>query len=82
MSIPAATSIPHAEAAARIHELSREEPTVFICNGPQSAQSPTAIRSLLQAGFPPDRILYSRGGLHDWLTIGLPVTPSERRAGE
>ena len=74
ISIPAATSIPHAEAAARINELSQEEPTVFICNGPQSGQSPTAIRSLLEAGFAGERILYCRGGLHDWLTLGLPIT--------
>lgn len=81
-TIPGAISIPHAEAAARIDELSREEPTVFICNGPQCGQSPTAIRSMLQTGFPPERILYYRGGLHDWLTLGLPVIPGERRAGE
>lgn len=81
-TIPGAISIPYAEVAARIDELRREEPTVFFCNGPQCGQSPTAIRSLLQAGFPPERILYYRGGLHDWLTLGLPVIPGERKAGE
>ena len=81
-TIPGAISIPYAEASVRIDELSREEPTIFFCNGPQCGQSPTAIRSLLQAGFPPERILYYRGGLHDWLTLGLPVIPGERSTGE
>ena len=72
-TIPGAVNIPFADAAARMDELSREEPTIFFCNGPQCGQSPTAIRSLLEAGFEAERILYYRGGLHDWLTLGLPI---------
>ncbi len=30
-----------------------------------------------KAGYPPEKILYYRGGLHDWLTLGLPVVPGE-----
>ena len=56
-------------------QLDAARPTIFFCNGPQCGQSPTAIRGLLEAGYPPEGILYYRGGLHDWLTLGLPVVP-------
>jgi rhodanese-related sulfurtransferase len=81
-TIPGASNVPYDEAAARIDELGGDEPTVFFCNGPQCGQSPAAIRSLLQAGYPPERIFYYRGGLHDWMTLGLPVIPGKPRAGE
>ncbi len=74
-TIPGAINIPYPEAAERISELDSEQETIFFCNGPQCGQSPTAIRALLEAGFPADKILYYRGGLHDWLTLGLPVVP-------
>ncbi len=77
-SIASAQNIPYPEAKARIDELDRERPSVFFCNGPQCGQSPTAIRALLEAGFPADKILYYRGGLHDWLTLGLPVAPGHK----
>lgn len=72
-SIPGATNLPFADAAARRDELDEEHPTVFFCNGPQCGQSPRAIRALLEAGRPPEKIQYYRGGLHDWITLGLPV---------
>jgi rhodanese-related sulfurtransferase len=78
-TIPGSVNIPYPEAVARMSELNREQPTVFFCNGPQCGQSPTAIRALLEAGYPPDKILYYRGGLHDWLTLGLPVVPGGER---
>ncbi|MCA1695946.1 MAG: rhodanese-like domain-containing protein [Actinobacteria bacterium] len=74
-TIPGATNLPFADAAARRSELHQEHPTVFFCNGPQCGQSPRAIRALLEAGHPPERIRYYRGGLHDWITLGLPVAP-------
>ena len=79
-TIPGAKNIPYPETAARIGELDREQPTIFFCNGPQCGQSPIAIRALLEAGYPPDKILYYRGGLHDWLTLGLPVAPGGENA--
>lgn len=72
-TIPGAKNIPHNEITDRMDELDRNSPTIFFCNGPQCPQSPTAIRSLLSAGFPPEKILYYRGGMHDWITLGLPV---------
>lgn len=76
-TIPSARNIPHADAAARMDELNRTRSTVFFCNGPQCAQSPWAIRALLEASYPPKNILYYRGGMHDWVTLGLPVTPGK-----
>ncbi|MCA9876065.1 MAG: rhodanese-like domain-containing protein [Anaerolineales bacterium] len=76
-TIPRAKNIPHTEAAARMDELNQDQPTIFFCNGPQCGQSPMAIRALLEAGYPTDKILYYRGGLHDWLTLGLPVMAGE-----
>lgn len=72
-TIPGAENIPHNEITDRMDELDRNKPAIFFCNGPQCPQSPTAIRNLLSAGYPPDMILYYRGGMHDWITMGLPV---------
>ncbi len=76
-TIPGAANIHFKEAAARLDELDQEVPTVFFCNGPQCGQSPTAIRTLIDAGYPPAKILYYRGGLHDWMTLALPVVSAE-----
>lgn len=73
-TIPGAMNLPFSEATSRMDELDRSYPTIFFCNGPQCGQSPTAIRNLLEAGYRPEEILYYRGGLHDWITLGLPVT--------
>lgn len=74
-TLPGALNIPHAEAAERSGELDPGRPTVFFCNGPQCPQSPRAIRALLDGGYPADKILYYRGGMHDWVTLGLPTVP-------
>ncbi len=74
-TIMGSKNIPHSEIVERMDELSRELPTVFFCNGPQCPQSPTAIQALLEAGYPHDKIYYYRGGMHDWITLGLPVEP-------
>ncbi len=45
--------------------------TLF-CNGPWCDQSPRAIRSLLAAGYPAEKISYYRGGgMQLWLLLGL-----------
>ena len=72
-TIPGATNLPFSEATSRVDELDRQNPTIFFCNGPQCGQSPTAISNLLEAEYPPEKILYYRGGLHDWITLGLSV---------
>ncbi len=72
-TIPGAINLPFTEAAARRGELDHDHPTVFFCNGPQCGQSPRAIRALIEVGQPAEKIWYYRGGLHDWITLGLPV---------
>lgn len=57
-TIKGSKNIPHNEIAERMDELDREQPTIFFCNGPQCPQSPTAIHSLLEAGYPPQKIYY------------------------
>ncbi|MAM63755.1 rhodanese-like domain-containing protein [Maritimibacter sp. UBA3975] len=46
--------------------------TLF-CNGPWCDQSPRAIRNLVDAGYPADKIRYYRGGMQLWLLLGLTV---------
>lgn len=74
-TLAGAVNIPYPDTLARMNELNRERATIFFCNGPQCGQSPTAIHKLIEAGYPPEKMLYYRGGLHDWLTLGLPVVP-------
>lgn len=50
-------------------------PTVLYCNGPQCGATPNAVRLLLEAGRDPKSILYYRGGMQDWMGLGLPVEP-------
>lgn len=76
-TIPGARSIPHDVAAERISELDPDRPAVFFCNGPQCGASPNAIEAMLGTGHPPDAILYYRGGLHDWVSLGLPTEPGD-----
>src|SRR2546421_6318970 len=77
-TIPGARSIPHEEILERRDELDESEPTVFLCNGPQCTATPNAIQKLLEAGYPAHAILYYRGGIHDWMTLGYPVDPGAR----
>jgi rhodanese-related sulfurtransferase len=66
-------NIPRSEVRGRLEELDRKAPAVFFCNGPQCPASPAAIRELLAAGCPAGALRYYRGGMHDWLTLGLPA---------
>ncbi|WP_338012384.1 hypothetical protein [Rhodococcus rhodochrous] len=47
--------------------------SILFCNGPQCPQSPMAIRELLEAGYPASALAYYRGGLHDWVTLAMPL---------
>lgn len=72
-TIPGAVHIDHDEIAARIGELDRDTKTVLFCNGPQCAATPDAIAKLVAAGFPAAQLRFYRGGIHDWVTLGLPL---------
>ena len=73
VSIPGSRNIPYDELVGRMDELDKKHPSIFFCNGPQCPQSSTAIKNLIKVGYPADKILYYRGGMHDWITLGLPV---------
>ena len=74
-TLPSARAIAHTEIAEGLGEIDPETDTILYCNGPQCAATPDAIRHLLDAGHPPGRLLYYRGGIHDWVTLGLPLEP-------
>jgi rhodanese-related sulfurtransferase len=72
-TIPTAVNIPHTDTAALIDEFDPALETIIFCNGPQCAATPNAVAQLLTATYPAEAILYYRGGIHDWLTLGLPI---------
>ena len=74
-TLPGAAHVPHDELADRREELDSERVSILFCNGPQCPQTPDGIRELLEAGHSADTLAYYRGGMHDWITLGLPTTP-------
>ena len=44
---------------------------VMFCNGPWCGQSSTTIEDLLKIGYPAHKILWYRGGIQDWESLGL-----------
>ena len=84
-SIPGAINIPYLEAPDRLDELgcvidfdgfdcTEAKPVALFCNGLWCGQSPSAIRRMIAAGFPADKIHYYRGGMQSWRVLGLTVT--------
>jgi rhodanese-related sulfurtransferase len=76
-TIPGSVHIPHDEIVDRRDELDPGRISVLFCNGPQCPQSPHAIRSLIDAGFPAEALAYYRGGMHDWVTLAMPTEARE-----
>ncbi len=85
-TIPGSINMPYTEMADRLHELGCEvdfdgyicDPEgvpalVMFCNGPWCGQSPTAIRRIIEAGYPADKISYYRWGMQGWRMLGLTV---------
>ncbi len=72
-TIPGAVNLPHDQIVERLGDLGPEASAVLFCNGPQCTQTGRAIAALLAAGWPAERLLYYRGGIHDWVTLGLPL---------
>lgn len=85
-TIPGSVSIPYTEMVDRLGELGCEidfegfecDPDavaeiVLFCNGPWCGQSPTAIRRMIEAGYPADKISYYRWGMQGWRMLGLTV---------
>lgn len=53
------------------YDFSRAKEVTLFCNGSWCEQSPRAIKALLALGYPASRIHYYRGGLQNWLLLGL-----------
>jgi rhodanese-related sulfurtransferase len=51
----------------------RVKKLTFIDNGPWCDQSTSAIKGLLEAGYPAEKIFYYRGGMQDWQVLGLTI---------
>lgn len=63
-----------AEKADDIWDFGKARDLVLFCEGPWSAQSSSAIKSMLKAGYPAEKIKYYRGGMQLWLLLGLTTT--------
>ena len=83
-TIPGAINIPYDEILDRLAILGCEpdfdgwdcqnaKQVALFCNGNWCGQSPTAIRNLLEVGYPAERIFYYRGGMQAWRMLGLSV---------
>lgn len=87
-TIPGAVSIPYSYVVDELGQLgcepdfdgwdcSNAKHVALFCNGIWCGQSPTAIRNMIEAGYPADRISYYRGGMQVWRLLGLTVTGGE-----
>lgn len=87
-SIPGAVNVPYTVVLDQLAQFGCEadfdgwdctnaEPVVLFCNGSWCGQSPTAIRNMIEAGYPPEKISYYRGGMQAWRLLGLTVTGGE-----
>jgi rhodanese-related sulfurtransferase len=62
----------------RSWDFSRSKQLILFCNGPWCDQSPRAIRALVGLGYPAEKILYYRGGMQVWVSLGLPTTVPQK----
>ncbi len=87
-TIPGAISIPYEYVLDELGQMGCEpdfdgwdcteaKDVALFCNGIWCGQSPTAIRNMIKAGYPADRISYYRGGMQTWRMLGLTVTGSD-----
>ena len=83
-TIPGAISMPYTYVVDELAQLGCQpdfdgwdcdnaKPVALFCNGVWCGQSPTAIRNMIEAGYPADRISYYRGGMQVWRLLGLTV---------
>lgn len=63
----------HADKKTDKWDFSQAKRLVLWCNGPWCDQSPRAIKSLINLGYPLENIHYYRGGMQNWLSLGLTV---------
>lgn len=87
-TIPGAINIPYTYVVDELAQLGCEpdfdgwdctaaKQVALFCNGVWCGQSPTAIRNMVSAGYPAERIFYYRGGMQIWRLLGLTVIGGE-----
>lgn len=87
-TIPGAVNIPYTYILDELVQLGCEpdfdgwdcasaKSVALFCNGIWCGQSRTAIRNMIKAGYPAERISYYRGGMQVWRLLGLTVTGGE-----
>lgn len=54
-------------------DFSNAKELLLFCNGPWCDQTPRAIKELIAAGYPADKLKYYRGGMQVWMSLGLSV---------
>ncbi len=52
-------------------DFSHAKTLVLFCNGMWCGQSPSNIRNLLRLGYPAEKLKWYRGGMQDWVILGL-----------
>ncbi len=52
-------------------DFSHAKTLLLYCNGAWCGQSPTAIRALMEMGYPAEKLKYYRGGMQSWQLLGL-----------
>lgn len=55
-------------------DFSKAKTLLLFCNGSWCSQSPHAIMSLVNLGYPVEKLLWYRGGLQDWLIYDFTVS--------
>jgi rhodanese-related sulfurtransferase len=53
------------------YDFGKAKKALFFCNGIWCGQSPQAIAALIKLGYPKEKILWYRGGMQDWRSVGL-----------
>ena len=61
------------KGAEKGYDFSHAKTLLIFCNGPWCSSSPEMIKALLNLGYPAEKILWYRGGLHDWTGLGMTV---------
>ncbi|MCB0870738.1 MAG: rhodanese-like domain-containing protein [Solirubrobacterales bacterium] len=72
-TIPGSLVIPWETITDHLDAIEPGAVTVLFCNGPQCAATPRAVGRLLDSGVEPESLAYYRGGIQDWVGLGLPT---------
>ncbi len=59
------------DAAADQWDFSNAKTLILFCNGIWCPQSTANLRTLADLGYPPEKLKWYRGGMQDWVSVGL-----------